>query len=173
MNSTLNHLIALLHDSEKMMPSFEYVVEDIKIINLLDDFEDINVTDSNGRTLLMYSIIYEREKVVEYLLKRNANVELEEKKHFRALHFAAQSGNYNILLLLLNAGVEVNAQNCYGNNALMLCNYATEISVIELLLSFGANPYQKNNFGISPSDIFAASEKISEVIRNFTNRKTD
>lgn len=167
MKNALSDLISLLHDSEKMMPSYEYVVEDEKIIDLLEKFDDINATDSYGRTLLMYAAIYEREKIIEYLLKRNANIELEEKKRFRALHFAAQSGNYEIISLLLNAGAEVNAKNCFGNNALMLCNYATELSVIKLLLSFGANPYQKNNFDVSPYEIFEASPEISEVLRNY------
>ena len=103
---------------------------------------------------------------MEYLINRNADLELEEKKRFRAIHFAAQSGNYEIISLLLNAGVDINATNIFGNNVLMLCNYATDVSVIELLLSYGANPYQKNNFGVAPYEIFAASPEISAVINN-------
>ena len=111
MKNALENLILLMQRSEKRMPSQEYVFEDEKIIALLDDLEDINTTDSYGRTLLMYSIIYEREKVVEYLLKRNANIEWEEKRLFRALHFAAQSGNYEIISLLLKYGLTDSVSN--------------------------------------------------------------
>ena len=171
MKNALENLILLMQRSEKRMSSQEYVFEDEKIITMLDDLEDINTTDSYDRTLLMYSIIYEREKVVEYLLKRNANIEWEEKRHFRALHFAAQSGNHEIISLLLNAGAEPNAKNIFGNNAIMLCDLATKKSVMELLISHGVNPYQKNNFDVSAYDVFAAYPEILAIFKTF--KKTD
>ena len=63
------------------------------------------------------------------------------------LHIAAQRADERTILLLLQAGADVNALGDMGNTAL---HYATNAQVANLLLSHGASVEIYNEFGRKP-----------------------
>ena len=63
------------------------------------------------------------------------------------LHTAARRGNFRAAELLIKAGVDVNA---LGDMRYTPLHWATTPAIVELLLSNGADPALKNDFGQSP-----------------------
>ena len=170
MKEEYKEIIMNLACTEKLMPSIEYVVSDEDIISQIKLLRNIEETDKDGRTLMMYAVIYERIEIVSYFLRQGVSVNVKDKNGFTPLHFAAKSGNLKVLSLLLDAGADVNEKNTMGNSPIMLCNNATDIRVYEMLILHGTNPIQKNNYGVSAvdifSNIFSSSRVISEVLEN-------
>ncbi|XP_075389555.1 ankyrin repeat domain-containing protein 22 [Tenrec ecaudatus] len=162
---------------------WRWVREDINCINVQDDF--------NGDTPLICACRRGHLRIISFLLRRNANVNLKNQKERTCLHYAVKKRftffdylliillmpvlligyflmvsktkqNENLVRMLLDAGVEVNAADCYGCTAL---HYACEMknqTVIPLLLEAQADPTMKNKHGESSLDI-ARRLKFSQI----------
>lgn len=57
-----------------------------------------------------------------------------------ALHWAAQSGNAELVTLLLDAGAKVNVPNRYGVTPLQIASVYGDVAIVEKLLAAGADP---------------------------------
>ena len=167
--SIIDPIVLAMGCTEKLMPDPMYVISDQDIISRLDALENFDIRDSEGRTLLMHASLYARNTVVQFLLAHNADVQARDKCEYTALHFAAQAGNIDVITLLLEAGASVNAKDNYGNGPMMRCNNDTPAAVFETLLKYGADPFQKNNFGISAIDVFAPQSNIMDIINRFAD----
>ncbi|NXN29620.1 ANR22 protein, partial [Nycticryphes semicollaris] len=143
----------------------------------------LNVQDSfGGDTPLICACKQGHNRIVSYLLKRNADVHLRNKKDRTCLHYAVRKRftfldyvliiilmpvmllgyllmvsktkqNENLIKMLLRAGVDVNATDSSGSTAL---HYACEMrnqAVIPLLLEAHADISVKNQDGETPLDI--------------------
>ncbi|XP_012656806.1 ankyrin repeat domain-containing protein 22 [Otolemur garnettii] len=153
---------------------WRWVKEDSNYVNVQDSF--------NGDTPLISACRRGHMKVISFLLKRNANVNLKNRKGRTCLHYAVRKKftfmdylliillmpvlligyflmvsktkqNEALVRMLLDAGVEVNATDCYGCTAL---HYACEMknqTLIPLLLEAHADPLIKNKYGESSLDI--------------------
>ncbi|XP_068022310.1 ankyrin repeat domain-containing protein 22 isoform X2 [Melanerpes formicivorus] len=143
----------------------------------------VNIQDSfGGDTPLICACKQGNNRIVSYLLKRNADVNLRNKKDRTCLHYAIRKRftfldyvliiilmpvlligyllmvsktkqNENLIKMLLRAGVDVNAADFSGSTAL---HYACEMknqTVIPLLLEAHADSSVKNQDGETPLDI--------------------
>ena len=68
--------------------------------------------------------------------------------------------------LLLASGADVNCKNKFGNTPLWMAKPFHPKEVFDLILSFGANPKIKNDYGISALDAFAAYPEIIEILKD-------
>ena len=68
----------------------------------------------------MHACAQGKEDVVACLLKLGANPHHVNVYKYTPLHWAAKNGNLNIIRALLNAKVDVNAQEQYGYSSLLL-----------------------------------------------------
>ncbi|XP_052517169.1 ankyrin repeat domain-containing protein 22 [Budorcas taxicolor] len=162
---------------------WRWVREDGNYVNIQDSF--------NGDTPLICACRRGHMRIVSFLLRRNADVNLKNQKQRTCLHYAVKKRftffDYLLIILLmpvlligyflmvsktkqnealvrklLNAGVEVNATDCYGCTAL---HYACEMknqTLIPLLLEAHANPMIKNKHGETSLDI-AQRLKFSQI----------
>lgn len=162
---------------------WRWVKEDSSYANIQDGF--------NGDTPLICACRRGHVRIVSFLLRRNANVNLKNQKERTCLHYAVKKKftfidylliillmpvlligyflmvsktkqNEALVRMLLDAGVEVNATDCYGCTAL---HYACEMknqSLIPLLLEAHADPTIKNKHGESSLDI-ARRLKFSQI----------
>ncbi|XP_050815713.1 ankyrin repeat domain-containing protein 22 isoform X2 [Gopherus flavomarginatus] len=143
----------------------------------------LNIQDScGGDTPLICACRQGHNRIVSYLLKWNADVNIRNKKDRTCLHYAVRKRfsfldylliiilmpilligylimvsktkqNENLIKMLLRAGTDVNATDYSGSTAL---HYACEMknqSVVPLLLEAHADPSIKNKNGESPLDI--------------------
>ncbi|KAM6306279.1 ankyrin repeat domain-containing protein 22 [Aegotheles albertisi] len=143
----------------------------------------LNIQDSfGGDTPLICACKQGNNRIVNYLLKRSADVNLRNKKDRTCLHYAVRKRftfldyvliiilmpvmligyllmvsktkqNENLIRMLLRAGVNVNATDISGNTAL---HYACEMknqAVIPLLVEAHADISVKNQQGETPLDV--------------------
>ncbi|XP_027627284.1 ankyrin repeat domain-containing protein 22 isoform X2 [Tupaia chinensis] len=133
---------------------WRWVKEDNNYVNVQDGF--------NGDTPLICACRRGNMRIVSFLLRRNANVNLKNQ-------VSKTKQNEALVRMLLDAGIEVNATDCYGCTAL---HYACEMknqTLIPLLLEAHADPLIKNKHGESSLDI-ARRLKFSQI--EFMLRKT-
>uniref|UniRef100_A0A8C3W5Y3 Ankyrin repeat domain 22 n=1 Tax=Catagonus wagneri TaxID=51154 RepID=A0A8C3W5Y3_9CETA len=162
---------------------WRWVREDRNYINVQDGF--------NGDTPLICACRRGHLRIVSFLLRRNADVNLKNQKQRTCLHYAVRKRftffdylliillmpvlligyflmvsktkqNEALIRMLLEAGVEVNATDCYGCTAL---HYACEMknqTLVPLLLKAHADPRIKNTHGESSLDI-ARRLKFSQI----------
>ena len=64
----------------------------------------MNETNQLGDSILTIAVIKEDEELVEELLKQNVNSSFRNKNGETSLDLAIQSGNFNIINLLLGTG---------------------------------------------------------------------
>ncbi|XP_059707549.1 ankyrin repeat domain-containing protein 22 isoform X3 [Haemorhous mexicanus] len=107
----------------------------------------LNVQDSFlGDTPLICACRQGNNRIVDYLLRKHADVNLRNK-------VSKTKQNEHLVKMLLRAGVDVNATDSSGSTAL---HYACEMknqAVIPLLLEAHADTSVKNQDGETPLDI--------------------
>lgn len=141
-------------------------IKDEQIVERINTLSSIDDVGSDGRSVLIHAVLYNRWSIVEWLINNGANFNLKDKQGITALHAAVISSNYPIVKLLLSRGVFVDSKDAYGNTPLFRAK-ATDISIIALLLENGADCMSKNNFGITPYDTFLAYPEIIELMNKF------
>ena len=101
---------------------------------------DINATDSEKTSLLMWASYYGQISNVEYLIKAGANINHTNCDKWSALIFATIMRNSPIIIMLINAGVNVNHTTLNGSNALIIAaGILDDTYIIDILLKAGAN----------------------------------
>ncbi len=133
----------------------------LSAVKRLIDRTDVNLTDDDGRTLLMNATAGPRTNrhVVSFLIDQGADVNaVDSGQGWTALHFAARGQMLEVVQTLLDCGAVIDAQDVFGNTPLWRCLMASnrDISVAKALLCAGADPDLKNNHGVSPRDILVA-----------------
>ena len=165
MRTIINDLVITIGCTEKLMPDPKYVISDEDMIAKIEQLYTKNITDSDGRTLLMYASLYERIKVVEWLLSKGEDVNCTDKMGNTALHFAVQSNCKEAVLLLTEHGANVIAKDNFGNSPIMRCSLTTPRDIFQLLIQRNADPHQKNNYGVCAMDIFQANDDVLQYLK--------
>lgn len=98
--------------------------EEKSFTQLLEHKADVNVQDIEGRTALIYDIIYNKENFFSrQLLKNKADINKQDKHGFTALFYAVIGRDFEIVKFLLDQGADVNLQDKKGKTAV---DYAYE-----------------------------------------------
>jgi ankyrin repeat protein len=86
------------------------------LTSALDTGADLNASDGFGRTLLMWSIIWQKLHMVEELLSRGADVHRKTRHGQTALHFASVKGCNNVFLSVFSTAClrAMNFRSLYG-----------------------------------------------------------
>lgn len=106
---------------------------------LLNDGEDVNITDMQGRTALIEAAWSGKENVVKLLVEKKADVNIADNSGYTALMRASESGYVSIVKVLVNNGADVNARGkVRGTSSLMLAAENGHKEVISFLIDNGA-----------------------------------
>lgn len=98
-----------------------------------------------GLTPLVVGAEFGHAKVVELMLslKAEKNVQTIEDNHrMTALHYAAVGNFKDVLLLLLNAGIDKNKQTNLGFSALDFAAKSNNAEIVKILLSWGTADWE-------------------------------
>ena len=110
---------------------------------------NLEAENKQGETALMVAAYLGRREMVERLLARGAEV---SHSGWTALHFAASSGQLEIVRILLEHSAYIDALSDNGTTPLMMAARHRDAEVSALLLEQGADPTPVNGAGLSAAD---------------------
>ena len=96
---------------------------------MLQRGESPNVTDTEGRTLLMHAISTGNPGLVALILDFDPLLETADRAGNAALHWAAETGDAGAVTALIDAGTVVDNTNRQGMTPLMMAVMRTLMSV--------------------------------------------
>ncbi len=106
---------------------------------LLEKAADVNETDNEGRTALMFAVTNMHRDSANVLLEHGADVNLKANDGCTALMLAASSGESDLARALLSKGADVTAKfRESGKTALDLAKERGHTEIVELLQAAGA-----------------------------------
>lgn len=101
--------------------------------------------------------------MVERLLAAGVPATLAvDPRGLSALHIAAKSGHTDVVLLLLNSGVEVDLRDAEGRTALHCAAQSPQVAVCALLLARGASVHGRTQTDASVLEVASQLEQRSD-----------
>uniref|UniRef100_A0A8C9YW24 Kinase D interacting substrate 220 n=1 Tax=Sander lucioperca TaxID=283035 RepID=A0A8C9YW24_SANLU len=145
---------------------FSYVEEEnlAAIKAHLDKFRDVDSRSDNGQTPLMVAAEQGNLEIVQELIKRGANVNLDDIDCWTALISAAKEGHIEVVRELLENKANLEHRDMGGWTALMWAAYKGRTDVVQLLLEKEANPNITGQYSVYPI-IWAAGRGHAEIVR--------
>ncbi|KAG7224213.1 hypothetical protein INR49_019948, partial [Caranx melampygus] len=144
---------------------FSYVEEEnlAAIKAHLDKFRDVDSRSDNGQTPLMVAAEQGNLEIVQELIRRGANVNLDDVDCWTALISAAKEGHIEVVRELLENNANLEHRDMGGWTALMWAAYKGCTDVAQLLLEKGANPHITGQYSVYPI-IWAAGRGHAEIV---------
>ena len=112
-----------------------------EIITLLLSYNcNIDYIDSDGKTILYYSIKYGYNNILKNIINNSKNIigihinNIKDNNNNNPLHYASQFNNSEAIEILLNNNTDINTINNQGNTPLHLSVINNNIKNINLLL---------------------------------------
>ncbi|XP_067311449.1 kinase D-interacting substrate of 220 kDa B isoform X1 [Pseudorasbora parva] len=145
---------------------FSYVEEEnLSAIKAhLDKYREVDTRSENGQTALMVASEQGSLEIVQELIRRGANVNLDDIDCWTALISAAKEGHAEVVKELLENNANVEHRDMGGWSALMWAAYKGRVEVAHLLLEKGANPNITGQYSVYPI-IWAAGRGHAEIVR--------
>lgn len=133
---------------------------------------EVEATDDEGRTALMWATSGRDKEIVEMLIKEGADVNATTDDGWTALMYAALVGWNDITKVLINNGAKVNVANQNGQTALMM---AAQVKsrvrgwpTLELLIEAGADIKMKDNRGFIARDFYKGNkEEFDAIVKDY------
>ncbi len=138
---------------------------------LAQTIENVNATDKNGYTALMYAAQQGYVRVMKTLIDRGADLSLLDELGQTALMHAADDWEVAAVRLLLSRGAKVDQQNKEGQTALMFAVQMNDWSydyawreTIEALLDGGADKDVEDIYGQTAMDYAEENGELSTPV---------
>lgn len=129
---------------------------------------DVDIANGSNETPLMMAALKGQKAFVDQLLARDAAV---NRPGWTPLHYAATTGQIEIMQVLLEKHAFIDAQSPNGTTPLMMAAMYGSIDAVKLLLDEGADPLMKNEQGMTAADFAQranrsdAAELVAAAIR--------
>jgi serine/threonine-protein phosphatase 6 regulatory ankyrin repeat subunit B len=123
------------------------------VFNYIAKYASVDIMDSeddHGYTPLINATACGNTEIVEFLLKKGARINHQNKDGASALHFAASEGSTHLLNLLLQRGADLNLLSQDAGTALHWAAGKAKIEAINVLVRHGALVNIKNRSDITP-----------------------
>lgn len=142
-----------------------------RLAALLDQGASIGARSFDGWTPLHLAAFFGQPEAVRLLITRGAEVDVlstNSSANTPLCAALAGKGNGDIVLLLLNAGADVNARAAHGVTPLHLAASRGVEALIRLLLSHGANPAARMDDDTTPASMATARghEEAAALLRS-------
>lgn len=125
----------------------------------------VNLQTSQGTTALMFACMSHQVSTVQAILSANPDLETKEKREgLTALSYAAARGLSDIIIVLLQAGANIELADDYGRTPIELAIYKRQQAAIDTLAIYGAN-LPKKGYRISKDVLDMRNQRIEEMKR--------
>lgn len=128
---------------------------------------DIHRTNRFGETALMLAAWKNRRAAMQWLLSRGAKPN-RESREWTALHYAAFSGNVELVDDLIAVGADINARSTNGSTVIMMAAREGHGAIAQRLMAAGANPLLKNEYD-EDAVKWAMKQGNYEIAKSFTS----
>ncbi|KAF0044328.1 hypothetical protein F2P81_003486 [Scophthalmus maximus] len=144
---------------------FSYVEEEnlAAVKAHLDMFRDVDSRSDNGQTPLMVAAEQGNLEIAQELIRRGANVNLDDVDCWTALISAAKEGHIEVVRELLENNANLEHRDMGGWTALMWAAYKGCTDVAQLLLEKRANPNITGQYSVYPI-IWAAGRGHADIV---------
>ena len=120
----------------------------------------VEIRNDNDESPLMLAAIKGQMDLVKQLIARDADI---NKPGWTALHYAASSGQVEIMKLLLEKYAFIDAQSPNGTTPLMMAAMYGSPESVKLLLDEGADPLMKNQQNMTATDFAVQGQRPDAV----------
>ena len=111
--------------------------------------EGLNVNKIlKGKTLLMYSVIWNKIEFFELLLSKKADPNFEIKNN--PLHVACKKGYIDMVHRLIECGVDIHQTDKYHQTPLLLATTYGHEAIVQILLELKVDPNIPDKAGYAP-----------------------
>lgn len=137
-----------------------------------DDMEQFG-PDIFSRMYLMLASSYGQTEIVTYMLKNGGDPGPYTKKRLDTpLHYATGGGYVDTMVVLIEAGADVNAMDNYGKRPLHWAAETGHADAARVLIENGANPQPWSNFGTPLEEARERGyDEVVVVIQNAMDRE--
>ncbi|XP_031437039.1 kinase D-interacting substrate of 220 kDa B isoform X3 [Clupea harengus] len=130
----------------------------------LDKFKEVDGRSDNGQTPLMLAAEQGSMEIIQELIRRGANVNLDDVDCWSALICAAKEGHVEVVNELLESSAYIEHRDMGGWTALMWAAYKGRAEVTKVLLENEANPNTTGHqYSVYPI-IWAAGRGHAEIV---------
>lgn len=130
---------------------------------LIASGHEVNATQPDGTTPLMWAAFHANAEFVEYLLRQRADPVAKNRYSVGALSLACSNGDATSADLLLDAGADPRGSIANGETMLVLAARSGNPALVKKLLELGADP-NRNISGDQTALMFAASGGSAETV---------
>ena len=134
-------------------------------LSLLAAGTDVNATQSDGSSALLYAVYAGDVELVKQLLAAGADANPGNEYGAVPMAEAAMQGNVEIMQLLLAHGALPDQTNLEGETALMIAARSGNIPAAELLLEQGAAVNAKESWGGQSALMWAAAQNQPDMLK--------
>lgn len=136
------------------------------------DAIDVNVKIAGtGKNVLMLACELGQLDVVRLLVDRKSKLnEKDTESEWSALHYAVYNNNLDAVSVLLEAGADMNIQDCSNQTALHIACYKDFEEIARLLLEKGIDYNILDNEGLDASKL-AESETVRDAVLYYINQR--
>ena len=114
-------------------------------------------------TPLISATRYNHSKIVEYLLRRGADIDAVISNNKTALTYASNLGFTTILKYLIRKGANLNHQDLENWTALHWAVWGNKLDTLKILIKNGADPNIENQDGKTPLELAKQEGKTDMV----------
>jgi len=144
-----------------------------EVASLLDGGADVNETQADGATALLWAAYHGDTDAARSLLAAGADPNAKNRLGMTALAQAAANGSGEIVALLVEAGADPNALLPEGDSALMLAARSGTLEGVDALLEHGADVNAVERFHGETALMWAAGENHAEVVARLIEAGAD
>ena len=128
------------------------------LLYLIDHGADVNKKDRDERTALHYASDL---KVVEALLSKGVEIDVEDKDRCTPLMLTARRRHIDILLYLIDCGADIDKKDGRERTALHYASERGDLKVVEALLSKGAEIHVEDGDRCTPLFLAVKNQKFA------------